>query len=301
MLAHLPHLPAISLAVRSGAIGTLVLVSAIAGLAGVMVRDVDAEMQHQAAGALDGNLTLLKQTLADEGGSATFAVRNGALTIGSHVIGAGEPAVDRVRAVLGGTATVFLGDMRVATTITNPDGSRAVGTRLAPGPVHEAVLGRGETYRGEATILGVPHLTLYEPIRDAGGRVVGIVYAGVKKSDYYALIDRIRTKSAGLAAALALAGAGILWFSLNRAVAPLHALDRAMRRLAAGDVATAIPGAGRRDEVGAMAAAVQVFKDGLIRAHAREAETGQARISAEAERRAGMRRMADAFEQAVGG
>ena len=301
MLAQLPHLPAISLAVRSGAIGTLVLVSAVAVLAGITMQDVEAEMRHQAASALDGGLRLLKQTLVDEGGSTVFAVRDGALTVGSHVVGAAEPAVDRVRAVLGGTATVFLGDMRVATTITNPDGSRAVGTRLAPGPVHEAVLGRGETYRGEAAILGVPHLAVYEPIRDAGGRVVGIVYAGVKKSEYYALIDRIRTKSAGLAAALALAGAGILWLSLRRAVAPLHALDRAMRRLAAGDVATAIPGAGRRDEIGTMAAAVQVFKDGLVHARALEAETVRTRASAEAERRAGMRRMADAFEQAVGG
>ncbi len=301
MPARLLSLPAISLAVRSSAIGTVVLVTAIAGLAGIMVRDVDEEMRHQAAAALDGNLRLLKQTLVDEGGSSTFAVRDGTLTIGSHVVGAAEPAVDRVRAVMGGTATVFLGDMRVATTVTNPDGSRAVGTRLAPGPVHEAVLGRGESFRGEATILGVPHLALYEPIRDADGRVVGIVYAGVKKSDYYALIDRIRTKSAGLAAALALAGAGILWLGLNRAVAPLHTLDRAMRRLAAGDVATAIPGTGRRDEVGAMAAAVQVFKDGLIRTRLLEAQTAQARDTAEAERRAGLHAMAASFEAAVGG
>ncbi len=134
MPARLLSLPAISLAVRSSAIGTVVLVTAIAGLAGIMVRDVDEEMRHQAAAALDGNLRLLKQTLVDEGGSSTFAVRDGTLTIGSHVVGAAEPAVDRVRAVMGGTATVFLGDMRVATTVTNPDGSRAVGTRLAPGP-----------------------------------------------------------------------------------------------------------------------------------------------------------------------
>ncbi|AWN49988.1 methyl-accepting chemotaxis protein [Methylobacterium terrae] len=286
---------------RSSIIGTIVLMLAVAGVVGLMLRDVEAEMLRHATDALEGNVRLLKRTLADEGASADFALVDGRLTIGSHVVGAAEPAVDRVRDVMGGTATVFAGDTRIATTVLNPDGSRAIGTRLARGPVHEAVLGRGETYRGEAVILGIPYLTIYEPIRDARGGVIGIFYAGVRKSEYYALLDRIRGQSVGLGLAMALAGAAILWLSLRRAVAPLRKLDHAMRRLAAGDVATAIPGAERRDEIGAMAAAVQVFKDGLIRARTLEEETVLARASAEEQRRAGMRRMADAFEQAVGG
>jgi methyl-accepting chemotaxis protein len=44
---------------------------------------------------------------------------------------------------------------------------------------------------------------------------------------------------------------------------PLRAIERAMRRLAGGDEETAIPGVGRRDEIGEMARAVQVFKNGL--------------------------------------
>ncbi|MGX7704874.1 methyl-accepting chemotaxis protein [Methylobacterium sp. Gmos1] len=82
---------------------------------------------------------------------------------------------------------------------------------------------------------------------------------------------------------------------------PLVQMAAAMRRLAGGDVAVAVPSVGRRNEIGAMAAAVQVFKDGLIRARALEEETVLARASAEEQRRAGMRQMADAFEHAVGG
>ncbi|MGF3023510.1 methyl-accepting chemotaxis protein [Methylobacterium aquaticum] len=286
---------------RSSVIGIIVLLLAIGGVVVSIMRDVEAEMLRHATDALGGNVRLLKQTLSDEGGAPHFALRDGRLMIGSHVIGAADPAVDRVRDLLGGTATVFQGDRRIATNVVNPDGSRAVGTTLAPGPVYDAVLVRGETYRGEATILGVPYLTIYEPIRDAGGTVIGILYAGVKKSQYYTLIDRLNAQSAGFGLLLALAGAVVLWVSLRQAVAPLRQLDAAMRRLAAGDAATAVPGIGRRDEVGAMAAAVQVFKDGMVRARALEEETALARASAEVQRRAGMREMAEAFELSVGG
>ena len=50
-----------------------------------------------------------------------------------------------------------------------------------------------------------------------------------------------------------------------------------------------------------MAAAVQVFKDNLIRTRELEAETAEARLAAEEQRKAGMRQMADSFETAVGG
>ena len=62
-----------------------------------------------------------------------------------------------------------------------------------------------------------------------------------------------------------------------------------------------IPHQGARTEIGTIADAVQVFKDGLIRMRALEEETALARAGAEAQRKAAMRAMADSFEGAVGG
>ena len=53
---------------------------------------------------------------------------------------------------------------------------------------------------------------------------------------------------------------------------PISHMTGAMRQLAEGDKAVAIPGVGRGDEVGDMAQAVQVFKDNMIRADALAAE-----------------------------
>ncbi|AWN53583.1 HAMP domain-containing methyl-accepting chemotaxis protein [Methylobacterium sp. 17Sr1-1] len=86
-----------------------------------------------------------------------------------------------------------------------------------------------------------------------------------------------------------------------RVVKPLDAMRRTMERLSRDDLDVAVAGRGRRDEIGAMAGAVQVFKDNLIRMKRLEEETALARASAEAQRRHTMREMADAFERAVGG
>ena len=93
--------------------------------------------------------------------------------------------VDEVVQEHGGTATLFVkaGDeyVRVATNVKKDDGSRAIGTILDPNGPAIAMLKKGEAYYGDATILGKPYVTGYEPIRDASGKVIGIYYAGYVK------------------------------------------------------------------------------------------------------------------------
>jgi methyl-accepting chemotaxis protein len=99
---------------------------------------------------------------------------------------------------------------------------------------------------------------------------------------------------------LAVAAAALL-FALFGIARPIEHMTGAMGRLAEGDETVPIPHTGRRDEIGAMAAAVQVFKDNLIRTRALEQETALAREGAEAQRRRAIHEMAEAFEAAVGG
>ncbi|SFV11498.1 Methyl-accepting chemotaxis protein [Methylobacterium sp. 174MFSha1.1] len=103
-----------------------------------------------------------------------------------------------------------------------------------------------------------------------------------------------------------LAVAGLLLTLVGAAIAQvwiagrIHALATATRRIADGDLAVAVPGTRHRDEIGAMAAALEVFRDTMQRSRALERETEQARLAAEEQRRIGMRAVADAFEEAVG-
>jgi methyl-accepting chemotaxis protein len=82
---------------------------------------------------------------------------------------------------------------------------------------------------------------------------------------------------------------------------PLTAITAAMRRLADGELDLALPGLGRKDEIGAIAEAVEAFKALAVRKARADAEEREklARAAA-AERKAEMGRLASAFETAVG-
>ncbi|SFV16278.1 Methyl-accepting chemotaxis protein [Methylobacterium sp. 174MFSha1.1] len=93
-------------------------------------------------------------------------------------------------------------------------------------------------------------------------------------------------------------GAGVIVRGVTR---PLDRMTGVINRLAAGDAAVTVPDLGRRDEIGAVARGVEVFRQNLIRSRALEAETAAARADAETQRRATMHRVADDFEAAIGG
>ena len=77
---------------------------------------------------------------------------------------------------------------------------------------------------------------------------------------------------------------------------PLRAIEAVMRGLAGGDLEVSIPGAGRRDEIGDMARAVQVFKENAIAMVQMQQQQEQIRAEAEAMRIAALEQMADKVE-----
>ncbi|MDT4743045.1 methyl-accepting chemotaxis protein [Bradyrhizobium sp. WYCCWR 12699] len=91
------------------------------------------------------------------------------------------------------------------------------------------------------------------------------------------------------------------WVAISRIVRPLSALTATMGELAAGNFSVVLPGLGRKDEIGDMAHAVEIFKvkaEEKARLEA-EAKITQDKIAAE-QRKADMHRLAGAFETAVG-
>jgi methyl-accepting chemotaxis protein len=87
-----------------------------------------------------------------------------------------------------------------------------------------------------------------------------------------------------LAAATVLIGA-LLALLIGRGISrPLRAIESAMRRLAQGELTVDVPGLARKDEIGSMAEAVNVFKANALRARDAEDEAVRLRQAAEAER-----------------
>ena len=84
------------------------------------------------------------------------------------------------------TATIFLDDVRIATTVVNENGQRATGTRLSA-EVARRVLQQGERWIAPAFVLHERYFAAYEPLRDLDGTVVGAIYVGLPERPYQQL------------------------------------------------------------------------------------------------------------------
>ena len=105
----------------------------------------------------------------------------------------------------------------------------------------------------------------------------------------------------GLALGSILASAGCSLLLFGGVMRPLALIGASMRHLAEGDLNVEIAGTGRRDEIGAMAGSVQIFKDGMVESDRLRAERERLKQEAEAEKKAMLSRMADEFDHRVGG
>jgi methyl-accepting chemotaxis protein len=94
-------------------------------------------------------------------------------------------------------------------------------------------------------------------------------------------------------------GAGILGVAFG-VIRPISEMTNVMKRVAGGDLDVAVPGLSREDEVGAMARAVQVFRENALRVRSMEAAQAGLKQKAEDDRRALMQQMAGDFDSAIG-
>ncbi|EKV27726.1 Methyl-accepting chemotaxis protein [Caenispirillum salinarum AK4] len=169
-----------------------------------------------------------------------------------------------------------------------------------------------DTYRSifvDLTQISVEAARLFDEVVARQGNDVEVMAAQVRDRQALRMKEveqAISARSIADARLLAIFSSGAIAFAILAALIitlgitkPVHRMTAAMRRLADGDVEGAIPATNYRDEIGAMASAVQVFKDNMIRTQKLEAEAELKEQKAEEAQRAQMNRMADDFEATV--
>jgi methyl-accepting chemotaxis protein len=152
-----------------------------------------------------------------------------------------------------------------------------------------------------ARILGAEHgASQYRVVRDDLDIIM--TFARDKAASFMENARKARSNIAvwtWVLLALALGAALVAAIAATRSITvPLMALKRGMAALSGGDYTIAVAGFGRRDEIGEMAAAVQVFKDGLIRAEALTAQRVAEQHERE-QRAATIEQMAAEFDGAI--
>jgi methyl-accepting chemotaxis protein len=215
--------------------------------------------------------------------------------------------VDRATSYVGGNATLFVYDdasqqfVRRTTNVKKENGDRAVGTQLAADHPGQALLRRGEAYKGPAVLFGRRFYTAYQPVFGAAGKVIGIVYVGIATAELDGMLWQALWAMAIAAAFAALLVLGMTMLIVRRVTKPLKAVTQSLTVLAEGRTDVEVQHADRHDEIGAIARTVSVFRDNRIERRQLEAERISAEKLAMDKRKAELNQFVEDFRTKIGG
>lgn len=163
-----------------------------------------------------------------------WQVKDGMLYKGENQISHQTELVDRLAELTGDTITLFLKDIRVATTVRSGSGERAIGTKVSDS-VAKTVLKDGQIYLGEANVVGHLYQTAYQPIRDLNGVIIGIFYVGISKDYAQTFIVNSLIQLAIFGLALTLIVVFMTWLFIQKMIIrPLHEITLGTRDVATG-------------------------------------------------------------------
>jgi len=176
---------------------------------------------------LDLSVHNLHQTLPGD-----WQLKNGEIYKGDAKVADETAIIDKLGELSQAAITIFANDTRINTNIV-VDGQRAIGTTADP-KVAEAVLSQGKIYTGTAEVVGEPYFTKYEPLHNADGEIIGMIFAGVPSSDIDAAAQKMLFKMGVLAVITAIIAviAGILF--VRGIVKPLKHLNAQLETISAG-------------------------------------------------------------------
>ena len=112
-----------------------------------------------------------------------YGVSTPELSSYGEVINNNFAKIEKFTQQTGAVATVFARDgddfVRVSTSLLKTDGKRAMGTYLggSKSPAYEPIMNK-KTFIGNARLFGKDYVTVYSPIVDASGDVIGILFIG---------------------------------------------------------------------------------------------------------------------------
>ncbi len=166
-----------------------------------------------------------------------------------------------------GTATLFLGDVRIATNVRlfggdrGESGTRALGTRVSQ-KVRDAVLGEGKTWLDSAFVVNDWYVSGYEPVLDSFGKRVGMLYVGYLETPFREVKRNILGGVIGLILLAMIVSIPLLLRRARAIFGPLERMDATMQAVAKGEEAR-VGGVDGRDEIARLAQQFDALLDTL--------------------------------------
>ncbi|HZV83026.1 MAG TPA: cache domain-containing protein, partial [Geobacteraceae bacterium] len=203
----------------------------------------------------------------DSAGNVVGALMGGVLLNNNNSL------VDRIRKVIyeggkqegsdGGGSTIFLNDLRIATTVMTPERRRAIGTKLSA-EVYNRVVMMKERWIGRAFVVNDWYFSGYEPILSLEGVPIGALYVGMLETPFSRLKMNMTFLVIGVLMFGAVMGIGVANMASARLARPIKELEELAGRVAAGERGVTIE-SNSEDEIGDLADAFNRMSSALTR------------------------------------
>ncbi|HZW83349.1 MAG TPA: cache domain-containing protein [Candidatus Deferrimicrobium sp.] len=243
----------------------LLLLGALILLSGSLIIIMGIHMKDRAIAAaiIKAQSDLATATeIIDQWYPGTWTVKDGTLYKGNQQISNNNDLVDKISKLNGDTVTVFLVDTRVATTVRDNNGQRAIGTKVSD-LVAQRVLKNGQQYLGEAEVVGHVYQTAYEPLHDEKGSIIGMLYVGISEGYAREMIQDSIVQMVLLGIGMTLLVGLLTWFFIQRVIIkPLKEITFGTRDVATGHITEKVEVNGPK-EIGDLAIAFNLMVERL--------------------------------------
>lgn len=234
---------------------TLVLM-AVTGLMGIYATSVMSNKILAASHEkLESDLALSKEIINLQY-PGDWQIKDGKLYKGTTLIEENYKLIDIIGHETGNSVTIFRGDTRVATNVMK-DNQRQVGTQVSA-EVAQAVLKEGVPFIGRANVVGTWNESAYEPIKNASGKIIGIMFVGVPATAYDQMVSHFRTNMIGYSffgIIIGFLAACLISYTVH---APLKRITSAIELASEGDLSHLIPQKSN-DELGMLAKRINIM------------------------------------------
>ncbi len=151
-----------------------------------------------------------------------------------------------------GTVTLFLEDTRIATNVITEDSVRAIGT-IVSDEVYSKVLERGERFADRAFVVNDWYLSAYDPVLDAKGKIIGILYVGLLEKKYTAYGQELTIEFIGIGLIALLIAVLLANYLSSKVRRPILKLVDATREISKGKLNTRVINIGKINEISELA------------------------------------------------
>lgn len=173
--------------------------------------------------------------------------------------------VDGAKKMFNAEFSLFLKDQRVATTLMDGSGKRLPEAPLNNPAITQTVLAEGKTFVGLSMVEGREYAVAYGPLIGANGKAIGLVFTGMPVSIIEKVVNDLTLRNVGVSTAVLLCVMLAAIVLTRRLLKPLQLILEKIQEIAGGKLNVALLNINSKDEIGQLAAALNMMIGNLRR------------------------------------